>query len=192
MERLCRTLDLRPGTRVLDVGGNTFNWRLSPVRPDLTFLNLAVDRFLIGDDVGATLAVGRAEALPFRDRSFDLVFCNSVIEHVGTWEDQVRVAAELRRVGRTLFVQTPDRHFPIEPHYLTPFVHYLPVRVRRRLLRNFTVWGWIERPSADQVDASTREIRLLSRKEMARLFPDAVIERERFLGLSKSLIAVRR
>ena len=70
-----------------------------------------------------------------------------MIEHLGTRDNQLKAAAEAMRVGRSLWIQTPNRWFPIEPHYLTPFVHWLPAPVRRRILRNFSVWGWVTRPS---------------------------------------------
>ena len=62
--------------------------------------------------------------------------------------------------------------FPIEPHYLTPFVHWLPKALRRRILRRGSVWGWIARPTQAYVDGMVDEIRLLRRREMELLFPD--------------------
>ena len=94
-------------------------------------------------------------------------------------------------MGRGLWVQTPARGFPIEPHLMTPFLHYLPLAWRRRLLRNFSVWGWIARPSQKAVEDFLRQTRLLGYQEMRELFPDCEIRRERFLGLTKSYVAVR-
>ena len=101
------------------------------------------------------------------------------------------MAREVARVGRAFFVQTPDRRFPVEPHLLTPFIHYLPRHVQYHLIRNVTVWGLLTRPSVQRSEAFLREIRLLSRQELQLLFPDAVIFSERFLGMSKSLVAFR-
>ena len=95
-------------------------------------------------------------------------------------------------MGRGLFVQTPARRFFFEPHLLTPFVHWLPRRWQRRLLRNFTVWGWLARPVPAQVERHLVETRLLGLGEMRRLFPDCEIRCERFLGLTKSYVAVRQ
>ncbi len=75
---------------------------------------------------------------------------------------------------------------------MTPLVHYLPRGWQRRLLRNFTVWGWLARPSQQAVDRFLAETRLLDHEEMHRLFPDCEIRRERFLGFTKSYVAVRR
>jgi 2-polyprenyl-3-methyl-5-hydroxy-6-metoxy-1,4-benzoquinol methylase len=65
---------------------------------------------------------------PSAARSFDIVFSNSVIEHVGDAESQQQFAHEIARVGRAYWVQTPNRRFPVEPHLLTPFLHFLPTR----------------------------------------------------------------
>lgn len=183
-----QTFPLTPQTRILDVGGTTLNWSLIAARPQVTFLNLpsASQEGVIGD--------GRY--LPFRDWSFDIAFSNSVIEHIASPEDQRRFAEEIRRTGRAYWVQTPDRRFPIEPHLVTPFLHWLPKRLRVAIARRFTVWSLIERPSRDRwefyIHHCAEEVRLLGATELQQLFPEAEIRRERFLGLSKSLIAVWR
>jgi len=111
------------------------------------------------------------------------VFSNSVIEHVPQ-DLQAAFAAEISRVGQRYFVQTPNRNFPIEPHYQFPFFQFLPLRLQRALNRRFTL-GW-------QKKGEWEEITLLSARQLKRLFPDAEIHRERIFGLTKSLMAVRR
>ena len=100
-----------------------------------------------------------------------------MIEHVGGYTDQQRMAGEIRRVGRRYFVQTPNRYFPIEPHFLFPGFQFLPESARRRLWR----LGMPRTPY--------EAIELLDAAELRELFPDAVILRERAAGLTKSLIA---
>ena len=114
-----------------------------------------------------------------------------MIEHLGTLENQETFARECRRVGRRLWVQTPARSFFIEPHLLTPFIHYLPAGLQRRLIRNFSVWGLLTRPTARQLQDFMTEVRLLNRREMQGLFPDCQIVSEKIAGLVKSYIAVR-
>jgi len=116
----------------------------------------------------------------------------STIEHVHSLDRQRAFASEVRRVGRGLWLQTPARSFPFEPHWLGLFIHWLPRRWQRRLARNFTLWGLVNRPDQQQVDALVDEYRLLDYREMRELFPDCEIRRERFLGLTKSYVAVRR
>lgn len=115
---------------------------------------------------------------------------NSVIEHLGTSDGQQEFAREVRRVGKGYFVQTPNRYFPVESHLLTPFVHWLPRCWQKKLLRNFTLWRLITRPGQEYCARFHAEVRLLSKAEMAELFPGARIVTERFLGLPKSLIAI--
>jgi hypothetical protein len=184
----------RPGERttILDVGGTAFNWQLVEARSRITLLNLELPEGFDELPPNYGLVVGSALDLEFEDGAFDVGFSNSVIEHLGTRERQEAFAREIRRVGRGVWVQTPARGFPVEPHLLTPFVHYLPRSWQRRLLRNFTVWGWITRPSPEAVEGFLRELRPLGYREMRELFPDCEVRRERFLGLTKAYVAVRR
>ena len=177
---------------VVDVGGSAFNWGLLPRRPRLVLVNLRPPRGTDAALAGAAFVVGDGTRLGFADDAFDVAFSNSVVEHLGTPERQRAFAAELCRVARGLWVQTPARGFPFEPHLLAPFVHWLPRRAQRRLLRRFTPWGWIARPSPAQVERHLAETRLLGGREMRALFPGCEIRRERFCGLTKSWIAVRR
>jgi len=137
--------------------------------------------------------VGDGCSLKMPDRSYDIGFSNSVIEHVGSWEHQQQFALEIRRVAKALWVQTPAYECPIEPHYLTPLIHYLPRSWQKRLLRRCTVWGWIEHPNARQINEMVETTRLLRKSEMQRLFPDCEIMTERLLWfIPKSYIAIRR
>jgi hypothetical protein len=190
-----RRLAPRPEETLLDVGGVPSFWTAQP-QPVARIDTLNVHpvpwdaarhphhqiRVLVGD--GCALNLGAGE--------YDIGFSNSVIEHVGSWERQQQFAAELRRVARRLWVQTPAFACPFEPHYLTPFIHYLPPSWRRHLARNFTVWGWLVRPTPAQVEFMVSTTRLLGKAEMRELFPDCDILTERLFGIfPKSYIAVR-
>ena len=191
MERFVRQLGIGPETRVLDVGGTEFNWRLVPERsrPSVVVLNIKAPK-VARTLPQATWVLGDATNLPFRDDAFDVVFSNAVLEHVGRFENQRRYAEECRRVGRRYFVQTPNQGFVVEPHLVTPFIHWLPRRTQRRLMRNGTVWGLMQRPTQEQCDAFLEEVWMVRRGQMRTLFPDGEIQSERFLGMPKALVAV--
>jgi hypothetical protein len=180
-------------TNILDVGGTPTNWQLLDVRPRVTLLNMP--RAREESWPGFELVAADGCQLPFGNQSFDIVFSNSVIEHVGSPEAQARFANEIQRVARRYWVQTPNRWFPLEPHLLTPFLHYLPRAWQAPLARHWTVWDAVERPAPDRrefyIEHYLRDIRLLAASDMAKLFPGANIRRERSLGLTKSLIAVK-
>jgi hypothetical protein len=101
----------------------------------------------------------------------------------------VRFAEETRRVARSYYVQTPNYWFWIEPHLVAPFIHWLPLRWQRRLIRHFTLFGLLERPSPEVCEIHLRTTRLLRRRELAALFGGGELEAEQLLGLSKSFIA---
>jgi ubiquinone/menaquinone biosynthesis C-methylase UbiE len=136
--------------------------------------------------------VGNGCSLAMPDQSYDIGFSNSVIEHVGSWQQQQQFASELHRVAKILWVQTPAYGCPIEPHYMAPFIHYLPRSFQKKIVRWFTPWGWLERPTSEQINAMVETTRLLRKSEMRQLFPDCEIITERMLGIiPKSYIAFR-
>jgi SAM-dependent methyltransferase len=191
MSEFLETMRPAPGDRIVDVGGTALNWNLIGYAGPVVLANI-VPKEQVGA-MPANLEYVHADGtnLPFGDREFSIAFSNSVIEHLHTFEKQQAFAAEVRRVAGRIFVQTPARSFPIEPHYLAPIVHYLPKSWQRRLIRNFTLYGWIARPSRETASDLVDEHRLLNYDEMKALFPDCEIRRERVLGLTKSYVALR-
>ena len=188
MRRFCDAFHIKPQTLVLDIGGTPEIWSLAPTRPRLVMLNITP---LAHRVPGVRYVQADARRLPFRDGAFPVVFSNSVMEHVGDYENQRRFAGEVRRVGRRYFVQTGNQRFLFELHLLTPFIHWLPKSRQRRLIRNFTLWGWVIRPSPEDIDAFLREVRLPTERDMRECFPDAAMWCERVLRMKKALIAVK-
>ena len=187
LRRFARTFEVRRSTTILDVGGDEYYWRWLPDRPRVTVANLE-RRDLRPVNMPWVQADGRR--LPFADGAFDVVFCNSVLEHLPDEPSRAAMAREIARVGRGYCVQTPNRWFLVEPHTLTPGFHFLPKSWQVRLARNFTVWGWLQRPGREEARGFAGHTHLLSARDIARLFPGASIERERVLGLTKSVSAV--
>jgi len=176
-------------TSIIDVGGTERNWHLIAASPSVLMVNIVGETYTHGR---FTAAHGDATALAYPDGSFDIAYSNSVVEHLGNFENQERFAREIRRLAPRYYVQTPNKWFIAEPHFLCLFIHWLPKPAYRKLLRWLSLWGWIERPSQAAIDHEVDEIRLLTYAEMQALFPEARITRERVFGLTKSLIAVRR
>jgi len=178
-------------TRVLDLGGTPYFWKLASAErlplPRLTIVNM--DPPCAGT-AGFVWVVADGRHLPFPDNSFDVVFCNSVIEHLGDRDSQRQFAAEIRRVAPRYFIQTPNVHFPIEMHYLAPCLHWLP-RDFQRLLLPLTPRGVLDKRSETERRRLVDELRLLSPAEMRALFPASSLVIERLLGLPKSILALK-
>ena len=183
-----------PPRRVLDVGGSQPYWEMMALEyplagTEVVLLNL--EAVPVGLPGFSSLAGDGRDLGRFSDREFDQVHSNSTIEHVGDWAGQQRMAQEVQRVGRGYFVQTPNRNFPIEPHFLLPLFQFYPPVIQTWLLTHFAV-GHSER-LADAADARDllAHTRMLTEKEFRALFPQASIFRETFLGMTKSFIALQ-
>jgi len=178
--------------KILDVGGTISFWE------NLGFLNEEVK------DVEITLlnvkfievssthpkikqVVGNATNMAnFQSNEFDIVFSNSVIEHVGDYEQQRQMATEVMRVGKKYFVQTPNLFFPIEPHFVFPLFQFMPINIRVWLLTNFAL-GWYDKVADKQLARSiATSIKLLNKRKFLNLFPEAQLYKEKFFGLTKS------
>jgi hypothetical protein len=178
--------------RILDVGGTEVFWRTMGLADDPTVQIVTVNIDAPGPVRASNVTALQGDARDlsrFGEGSFEVVFSNSLIEHVGGLEDQRRVAQEIQRVGKAFWVQTPNRHFPLEPHFLFPFFQHLPMGARAALLTRFTL-GWMER-TPDPVEARriVESVQLLDRRTFAGLFPRATIWEERMFGLVKSFVA---
>ena len=192
MKEFYESLFAETDVKILDIGGTAYNWSILNLRSEITLLNLSVPKDKDSLASNFVFVQGDGKNLEYEDNEFVICFSNSVIEHVGTFENQVLFAKETRRVGKKVWVQTPARAFFFEPHWLAPFIHFFPISVQRRLARYFTLRGWLLRPSQNYIDGFLTELRLLTYREMKELFPDCEIRVERFLGMPKAYIAIRK
>lgn len=184
---------LRPGpqTRVLDVGvtsddtqreSNYFE-QLYPYPQNITCVGTEDGSHLPLRYPGLVYQRVRAgDPLPFEDATFDVVFSNAVLEHVGSRTAQAAFLRELCRVGNAFFVTTPDRRFPVEHHTGLPFLHYLPAGLFRAVLRRTRYHYW----------AAESNLNILTRRDLERLFPPEAsvqVRSVRLAGLPSNLVA---
>ena len=170
-EELFPLTGVRPGMRIVDIGCGALGLRAFEPDLDITGVDLSPRPEYPGPFVQADAT----ERLPFDDGAFDLGYSSSVIEHVPR-ERRAAFAAELKRVARGWYVQTPARSFPIEPHALLPFAHWLPPALRKPYWRLGAQGAW-------------EDIALLGRGEVEALFGPA--RSERVGPLTKSWVCVR-
>jgi SAM-dependent methyltransferase len=172
-ERFFALTGARPGMRVVDLGSGPLGLRAFAPDLDVT----GVDRLPKPEYPGPFVQADVTARLPFADGEFDLAYSSSLVEHLPP-AARPAFAAELQRVARGWYVQTPAYAFPLEPHALLPFAHWLPPTLRRPYWRLGVAGDW-------------EEIRLLRRAELAALLPGGEIHAERVAGLAKSWISVR-
>jgi hypothetical protein len=181
--------------RLLDLGGTVEMWHRAPVRPHhVTVLNLVEPG--ASDDDGIVPVFGdachAADALAKAgvDTEFDVVFSNSLIEHVGGHARRSELARQIHQLASRHWVQTPYRYFPLEPHWLCPGMQFMPAAARVKVAM---CWPLVHtRPkNIDQARDDVLWTELIGVTEMRDYFPTSTILRERLLGATKSLIAVR-
>jgi len=184
----------RETCRILDVGGDPDYWTtladlLGERRYHVTLVNRTA--YEVDETRFSSMAGDARDLGAFADMRFDIVHSNSVIEHVGRFGDMQAMAREVRRLAPSYFVQTPYFWFPIEPHCATAFFHWMPEPIQVSMLMRRPRGDWGQAPNIATALRQIRSVALLDRRTLATLFPDAAIRRERILGLTKSLIAIR-
>lgn len=193
VERICEKYG---SCRILDLGGTYVYWKVFPsnwferYKIQITLLNLQAVPIPEERTQHFRSVQGNACMLKqFDDREFDLVHSNSVIEHVGSWENMSSMASESIRVGKFLYHQTPYFWFPVEPHFLFPLLHWLPLPIRVKLAQRIALGNWPKAESLDAAIAAQTSAVLLDKSMMESLFRDARIEFEHFCCMPKSIIA---
>lgn len=175
---------------VVDLGGTVDYWLRAPVRPrSVHVLNLQSPP----DDVPDWITVEVADATDpaFLDHdTYDLAYSNSVIEHVGGHERRIAFAANVDALADRHWIQTPYRYFPVEPHWVCPFMQFLPLRARALLGLH---WPLVHTPHEDMKSsiAAQLSVELLDITAMRHYFPESQIVYDRLVGLVKSVVAVR-
>lgn len=182
---------------ILDLGGTETYWHIGRdfirehrSRLHITLLNnqhqVVSDRGLFSTRRESAIDPGLLQ-----EQRFDLVHSNSVIEHVGAWREFELFADNVRRLAPRYFVQTPNFWFPYEPHFRFPGFQYLPRRARAELLMRYRLGFFNRVASLEEAMDIVHHHRLLSTREMTKLFPDAQMHHEKWIGTSKSIMAVR-
>jgi hypothetical protein len=187
IKSLTKIVDFESGMRVIDLGGTSEIWEYVDVPLQITIVNLpgvAVDAISVHKHKMEFIE-GDATTLSYNDNSFDIVFSNSVIEHVGSHENREKFAREVRRLAPAYCIQTPSIYFPLEAHTGIPLWWALPRRFRewhhRRWERSLPAWN-------EMVRGTT----VIRKHELQNYFPDSKIVTERFLGIPKSYTAYRK
>ncbi len=194
---LQRILDEKGRAEILDLGGSEIYWNIGKEfvnanreRLHFTIVNLEPQESL--DPALFSIAVGNAcDPQLLAGRRFDFVHSNSVIEHVGDRTQMERFAQNTRRLADRYYMQTPNYWFPYEPHFRFPGFQWLPASGRALLMTKMKLGFFPRLPNYKAAKEIVESIRLLTVSDVAELFPDATIKRERVMGMSKSIMAIK-
>lgn len=183
---------------ILDIGGTRLYWRIisdevfERNNVSVTLVNMAGHDTPRDEKHFKYIEGDACDLSRYGDNSFHIVHSNSIIEHVGDWSRRCKLPGEIRRLAPRYFVQTPYFWFPLEPHFMIPFFHWLPKPVRVSLVMRFTLGQCDRKDSVTAAVLAVEGAQLLDKKMFRELFKDASIQTERVLLFPKSLIAIKQ
>jgi hypothetical protein len=182
--------DLPLPIRILDIGGTEEFWEMMgfTTSENIEIILLNLEETPVKYPNFSSIKGDGSNLSAFKDKSFDIVFSNSVIEHLYSWDNQEKMAKEAMRVGKFYFIQTPNYWFPIEPHFVFPGFQYLPKFLKEMLMRRFSLGHFPKITDEKEAKRLINEIKLLTKSELRDLFPDSSIYYDKFLGLNKSFV----
>tara|TARA_B100000900_G_C20588656_1_gene720693 strand:- start:1241 stop:1909 length:669 start_codon:yes stop_codon:yes gene_type:complete len=178
---------LKKPTSILDLGGKINFWENRGLAGNnnykIIIINIELEKSKYSN---IKCKIGDATNLvEFKNQSFDIVHSNSVIEHLHNLKNQKKMASEAVRVGKKYIIQTPNKYFFVEPHYLIPFFQFIPNSIKFQILTKTKISRlkkWDKKFAKQYIE----EINLLSLNELKKLFPNSHIYYEKFLGMNKS------
>lgn len=178
--------------KILDIGGTYNYWKQMGMADsgdlEITLLNIEHQessnniKFILQDV---------SDLSNFKDNEFDVVYSNSLIEHITPFERQKKLASEIIRISKAYYIQTPNYYFPFEPHFLFPFFQFLPIWLKIWLVKHFTLGWFYKAQTKDEALKIISSIRLLNAKDLNKLFPSAKLIKEKFLCITKSLTVIK-
>lgn len=175
--------------KIIDLGGSDYYWKSLKEKLNdrfkITVLN--IEKQDVPNDINFILHDVRDLSF-IKDSEFDIVYSNSLIEHINKDVELKKLADEIRRIGKKYFIQTPNYYFPFEPHFLFPFFQFLPESIKVNLAMKQSL-GWYEKQTdIEKAREIVNSVRLLSKKELRKLFPGCKIYKEKYLFMNKSFI----
>ena len=180
--------------KILDIGGDIQYWKnIGWQHPacKIHLLNLYESIVPENETHQFSSSVGNGLSLEYKKGEVDLIFSNSVIEHVGSYANQQIFASEVRRVSDKYIVQTPSIWFPLEPHSLIPLFQFLPHPIRALLIMTFNINYFPKAKTYKAAIKVSHSTLMFTHKRFKQLFPEAEIQVERFLGIPKSYTAIK-
>ena len=186
--------ELHKPVNILDLGGSDYHWRDSEFRSNKDFHITIVNTEHQNTEGFNNLSFIKKDVTDlkfFDDNEYELVYSNSLLEHINNFTKQKILAEEIRRIGRHYFIQTPNYYFPMEPHFLFPLFQFFPDKLKTKLIMNYDL-GWFKKET-DIIKANelASSVRLLKESELKEIFPNSRIYYEKYFLLNKSFIIYR-
>ncbi len=177
--------------KILDLGGSDYHWRNSAFMNNKNYHITIINTEIQSTKDFRNMSFIKRDVTDmnfFDDEEYDIVYSNSLLEHINVFEEQKNLAKEIMRTGKHYFVQTPNYYFPVEPHFLFPFFQYLSDDMKTRLLSKYNLGWYKKEDDIVKARALATSVRLLKEDELKKIFPGGKIYTEKYFLLNKSFI----
>lgn len=190
-QRLTETVNLNSLETILDIGAtadqknddSNFFLKNFLCCKKITALSNEDAHWLEQEYPNIKFVLGDGRCMPFSDNSFDFVFSNAVIEHVGNLSQQEKFIQESIRVSKKhIFFTTPNRWYPIEFHTLLPLIHFLPKHIHRNILKSIGYDFFASEENLNLLDKATIKT-ILAKNNIAQYKIGTI----RFFGLPSNI-----
>ena len=186
--------ELKKPLKILDLGGSDYYWKHLDMTGNRDFEILILNNEIQDTDSFSNISFMKKDVrdLGFiKDKEYDLVYSNSLIEHLKSFDEQKKLANEIDRIGKRYFIQTPNYYFPVEPHFLFPFFQFLSVEMKTKWISKHDLGWYKKEPDPFKAKELAESVHLLSEKELKKIFRGCEIYKEKYFLLTKSFIVYR-
>ncbi|MFZ1323246.1 MAG: class I SAM-dependent methyltransferase [Ignavibacteria bacterium] len=183
--------NLKRPVKILDLGGSEYFWRnLNLINLDDIQILLVNTEFQNVENFSNINFINKdvKDLSEYSDKEFDVVHSNSLIEHLNTFDEQKKLAAEIQRIGKHYFLQTPNYYFPLEPHFLYPFFQFFSHKKKTELIQKKDMGWYKKQENLDDAEALADSIRLMKKSELKNIFKNSKIHSEKYFLFTKSFI----
>ena len=126
------------------------------IKKSITNQNISNEKFTACLKKSITDDFSKDEIIKFKS---DLVISSATIEHVGNFENQVKMVKNIAELcNKCFFITTPYRFFPIDFHTKIPIIHMFPKKIHRKILTILGLEDYAKEENLNLLDINSLKV----------------------------------